>query len=132
MTKVALAGVLFALMGCVGSHAAMKEKMSEHGDPEHPLFVGHSDHGEVVVAATHYDAMGGMAVTARELGQKGYSGQGSDPLICDREMETGTHVPKWVCRYQKDVEAEREATRDWIDKPRNCLSNCGGPAVTPH
>ena len=53
-----------------------------------------------------------------------------DLLMCTREMLTGTHVPKWVCRYPSEAEREREATQNWIVKARNCISHCG--AETAH
>ncbi len=116
MTKLIALGALFFVFGCANDRAARVAALQERGDPDHPLYVGHSDKGEIVVAATHYDAMGGLAVTASDVGQKG-----KDRMICDREMLTGTHVPTWVCRYQKDIDAERSATHDWLDKPRNCI-----------
>jgi hypothetical protein len=69
-----------------------------------------------VVAASHFDAMSGTAVAAAAIGEKG-----DDKMICLRQMLTGTHVPTWVCRYQKDIEADRRATQEWLDASRNCL-----------
>ncbi len=115
MTRIVALGALFASLGCYSNNAAVKAKLAQHGDPDHPLYVGHSDKGEIVVAATHYDAMSGLAVTADEVGQKTKEG-----MICRREMLTGTHVPAWFCRFNKDVEEEARATQDWMDKPRNC------------
>jgi hypothetical protein len=115
MTKLIALGALLFLFGCANDRAARIAALQEHGDPAHPLYVGHSDWGDIVVAATHYDAMGGLAVNANDVGRTG-----KERMICDREMLTGTHVPTWICRYQKDVDDERSATRDWLDKPRNC------------
>ena len=92
------------------------------------LYVGHSTDGEVVLAANHYDAMAGLATTADELGIP--SGSRDDKaMLCTREMPTGTHVPHWICRYQKDVIASRMATRDWLDTPRLSFSNGLAPTV---
>ena len=68
---------------------------------------------------------GGLATTAEELGmpaRKGSNGQ----MLCQREMLTGTHVPRWICRYQDDIRRERELTRDWLDQPRLSFARGGG------
>jgi hypothetical protein len=127
MLKIVAFGAVLALCGCSSNNAAVKSKLIDHGDPAHPLFVGHSDQGEVVVASTHYDAMGGLAVAASDIGLKGKA-----DMVCDREMLTGTHVPKWICRYKKDLDEERGVTQDWLDRPRNCEARCGGPQNTSH
>ena len=119
MQRIFAVGTVFLLLGCYLNTAAVKSKLIDHGDPVHPLVVGHSDRGEVVVATTHYDAMGGLAVAASDIGEKG-----KEDMICDREMLTGTHVAKWICRYKKEMAEERSATQDWLDKPRNCKSRC--------
>jgi hypothetical protein len=115
MTKIIALGALFVLFGCANDRAARIAALEEKGERSRPLYVGHSDKGDIVVAATHYDAMSGLAVTAADIGRKGNA-----KMICDREMLTGSHMPTWVCRYQKDMEDERSATQDWLDKPRNC------------
>ena len=118
---VALAAVAL-LIGCYSNNAAVKAKLMPHGtDPDHPLYVGHSDRGEIVVAATHYDAMSGLAVTADEVGQKRKEG-----MICRREMVTGTHLPQWTCRFNKEVSEEAAATQDFLNRPRACLYRCAG------
>ena len=39
-------------------------------------------------------------------------GGGSDGLLlCNREMPTGSHLPKWICRYQEDIDRVRIATQ---------------------
>ena len=119
MKRIVAFGSLFVLIGCYSNNAVVKSKLIDHGDPVHPLFVGHSDRGEVVVASTHYDAMGGLAVSSADIGQPGKA-----DMICDREMLTGTHVAKWICRSKKEMEEERHATQDWMDKPRNCKGRC--------
>ena len=92
------------------------------------LYVGHSTEGQVVLAANHYDAMSGLATTADELGIP--AGNRDDKaMLCQREMPTGTHVPHWICRYQKDVISSRMATRDWLDTPRLSFSNGMAPTA---
>src|SRR4051812_13911535 len=126
MTRIVALGAVIALFGCYSNNAAVKAKLVQKGDPNHPLYVGHTNKGELVLAATHYDAMNGLAVMADEVGQKIAEG-----MICRREMLTGTHVPTWVCRFQKEVDEEQRATQDWMDKPRNCIARCGN-STTAH
>ena len=80
------------------------------------LFVGHSTSGDLVVAATHYDAMVGLATTADELGLPTRNGS-SGEMLCQREMLTGSHLPLWTCRYKEDIEQARRIARDWLDQP---------------
>ena len=124
MKRIVALGSLFLLLGCYSNNAVVKSKLIDHGDPVHPLFVGHSNNGEVVVASTHYDAMGGLAVASTDIGRAG----ARQDMICDREMLTGTHVAQWICRYKKDIDDERHATQDWLDKPRNCKGRCSDQA----
>ena len=128
MKKIVELGALLVLFGCATSRAAQTAALQERGDPEHPLYVGHSDTGDVVVAASHFDAMSGVAVAATDVGQKGQDKKGEEKLICAREMLTGTHVATWICRYPKDAEAERRETQDFLDRTRNCQGPgaCGG------
>ena len=123
MTKIVVLGTLMMLCACARHRAVRAEALQERGDALHPLYVGHSDTGEVVVAANHYDAMQGVAVTAAELG-----GNSDEQLFCVREMLTGTHVPKWICRPQSEIDSERLQTQDWLDAPRVNLGR--GPAVS--
>ncbi len=103
------------LLSCVSCYAStVKAKLKPQGELEHPLFVGTSVDGDLVVAASHYDAMRGVAIAADEIGENN-----KDGLTCAREMPTGTHVPAWYCRYDKEAEQERRATQDWLVKPRN-------------
>lgn len=130
MAKIIALGALVALIACANHRVVRTETLQEKGDPAHPLYVGHSDIGEVVVAASHYDAMQGLAVTAADIGQPG-----AEQLYCKREMLTGTHVPKWVCRDEKDMAQERMLTQDYLDTPRLSLgrgapgSSLSGPAA---
>ena len=123
MTKIVVLGTLMMLCACARYRAVRVVALEERGDAVHPLYVGHSDNGDVVVAATHYDAMQGVAVTAEELG-----GKGGEQMFCAREMLTGTHVPKWICRPQSELDAERLRTQDWLDAPRVNLGR--GPALS--
>ena len=121
MGRIAASVLLIGLSGCLASER--QRMLAEKGDPEHPLYVGRGDSGEIVVAASHYDAMNGLAVAAADIGAKE-----GDLLICAREMLTGTHVPKWVCRFPREQEMERAATQNWLDTPRNCIAHCGSTA----
>jgi hypothetical protein len=88
MTKIVAFGALLVLLGCASHRAVRTAALQEHGDPSHPLYVGHSDTGDVVVAASHFDAMSGTAVAAAAVGEKG-----DDKMICVREMLTGSISP---------------------------------------
>ncbi len=110
---------VFIVAGCAGSRTSEMNSLTKSGGG---LYVGHSTEGDVVVAANHYDAMAGLATTEADLGltpRKDTDGQ----MLCAREMPTGSHVPRWICRYQDDVNAERQATRNWLDQPRLSFSN---------
>ena len=108
--------------GCASTSRNVQTVQKEElaGSARSNLFVGHSTNGDIVVAANHYDAMGGLATTAEELGmpaRKGSNGQ----MLCQREMLTGTHVPQWICRYEEDVQATRQATMDWLQQPHTSI-----------
>jgi hypothetical protein len=94
------------------------------------LFMGHSVQGDLVVAASHYDAMAGLATTADELGlpmRKGTSGE----MLCQREMLTGSHLPTWTCRYKEDIEQQRRLARDWLDQPNlSVTATRGAPSLS--
>ena len=85
------------------------------------LYVGRSQSGQVVLAASHYDAMNGLAVEDADLGLAPRK-TGSGQMSCDRDMITGTHVPKWICRYKEDVEQESLQLRDELVRPRLSIS----------
>ena len=82
--------------------------------PAHAVYVGHSETGEPIFCASHYDAMNGLAVAASGAG-------GADDLLCSREVLTGTHVPHWICRYASDAALTRERM---LDVPKACGFNC--------
>ena len=73
---------------------------------------------DVVVAASHFDAMSGVAVAASDVGQKGQKDE--EKLVCGREMLTGTQVATWICRYPKEIEAERRQSQEYLEQSRNC------------
>lgn len=108
----ALSVVLVA--GCAGSQrSAQVDSLSRSNTG---LFVGHSTQGDVVLAASHYDAMTGLATTDQDLGLSARK-NGEGQMLCQREMPTGTHVPRWNCRYEDDIRDQRQAARDWLDRP---------------
>ena len=115
--------VAIVLSGCAGPKVTAEKDSLDKLDSG--LFVGHSTNGDIVVASTHYGAMAGLATTAEELGIPG-SKDKDGQMLCSREMPTGTHVPRWICRYQDDVRRERELTRDWLDVPRLSFAGRGG------
>src|SRR5215475_735989 len=115
--------VAIVLAGCAGPQKTVEVDSLNRMDSG--LFVGHSTNGDVVIAATHYGAMAGMATTAQELGLPG-SKDKDGQMLCSREIVTGTHVPRWICRYQEDVRRERELTRDWLDQPRLSFARGAG------
>ena len=114
----ALSVVLVA--GCAGSQRnSQLDSLSRSGNG---LFVGHSTHGDVVLAASHYEAMTGKATTEADLGLQARRGGGDGLMMCQREMPTGTHVPRWTCRYEDEMRDERQAARDWLDRPHLSLA----------
>jgi hypothetical protein len=112
--------LLFAVAAaCACATAPRAVEESKH---QTRIYVGHSGAGEVLVAASHADAMRGLAVPASELDVKNES----DPdggLLCRRELVTGTHVPQWTCRYVRETEEDRMRTQILLDRlPKNCMS----------
>jgi hypothetical protein len=127
--NVALWIVLLA--GCAGAHQkaaindmALKENMALK--ESRGLYIGHSQYGTLVVAATHYDAMNGLATSSSELGLPERK-HASNDMLCRREVITGSHIPHWICRYQEEVRKDREVLQDWLNQPRMLLS--GQPAA---
>jgi hypothetical protein len=116
MAKIVALEVLLVLLGCANQRVVRHDALEKRGDPAHPLYVGHSDTGDLVVAASHFDAMSGLAVAASDVG-----GKGGGQLFCARQMLTGTHVAKWICRYQSEIDAERMETQNYLDGPRNSV-----------
>ncbi len=42
----------------------------------------------------------------------------SDQLVCRKESVTGSRIKKTVCRTQRTIEAEQEAAKRYVNKPR--------------
>lgn len=80
------------------------------GEPGQPLYVCHSDTGEVVVAANHFDAMRGLAVASSDVG-----GSGDTLLVCSREVITNESNPTHSAAAALLVAAAASRLR----KPRN-------------
>jgi hypothetical protein len=120
LRSIAFVVSFFSLLACSSNRAALKTSLAQRGTTQHPLFVGTSIDGDTVVAATHYDA-----VTANDIGLAT-----NDGMTCMREMPTGTHVPMWICRFDKDREAKREEVRNMLDKPLSKTQMQSGPSCT--
>jgi hypothetical protein len=115
---------VFIAAGCAGPQKETDFSLKRASSSG--LYVGHSTSGDVVLAASHYDAMAGLATTAGELGLKD-TGKGEDnKMMCQREMPTGTHVPRWVCRYEDQIRMERQQTQDILDGPKLSFAGRGG------
>lgn len=98
---------LLLLLGACAAPTVKDEKQTKSG-----IFVGHSDSGKVLLAATHYDAMNGQAVAVDDLGVS--CGEGA--MECKRETTVGTHFPDWVCRCKSENEQDRSRTQDLIQE----------------
>ncbi len=120
---------LFVLIvaGCAGSQR--KAQLNAMTRSDTGLYMGHSTNGDVVLAASHYDAMVGLATTDRELGLPERQGGSDGQMLCAQEILTGTHVPRWICRYEQDARYARQQARDWLDRPE--LSFAGRGANLP-
>jgi hypothetical protein len=123
----AMAGTLLCLatVGCASTRAAESMHLTPRGDMQHPLYVGTSTSGDVVVAATYYDAVSGLAVAASDLGLKN-----EERMTCTRETRTGTHMPAWYCRYDKDLALQRQIVRNMFDRPMTKTNGQSGPGCT--
>ncbi|TMB02122.1 MAG: hypothetical protein E6J64_17710 [Deltaproteobacteria bacterium] len=111
----ALCVVLVA--GCAGANRNVPTEDLASSDRSPGLYMGHSQSGALVVAATHYDAMTGLATTADELGLASRKGSNGE-MLCQREVLTGSHVPSWTCRYVEDINETRRRTHDCLDQPQ--------------
>jgi hypothetical protein len=116
MVRSAILGLLVLVSGCAANRASSTRgqgiELTEKG---HGLFVGHTDNGDVVVAATHYNAMNGLAVLDTDLGVP--AAQSSGMMLCQRRVVTGSHMPHWLCMYQEDLDREREHNMDDLLSP---------------
>jgi hypothetical protein len=119
-------GCLFMMLACAAQNRAVLGDLNRvEGSPG--LFVGHTQDGELVVAASHFDAMSGLATTDADLGldpRKDVSGV----MLCAREVVTGSHFPHWICRYKDDVQAARERVQAFMQSPR--LTHGPGARIT--
>lgn len=132
--SAAVLGLFVLLSGCAASTTASAPQrailLSEKG---HGLFVGHTDNGEVIVAASHYDAVRGVAVSDTDLGVPKAQSEGQ--LLCAREIPTGSHVPHWMCRYMGQINADRNMAQTMLEMTvssplitSSAQSFFGGPA----
>lgn len=103
------------LSACAGNRAQTRPDSIELTEKGHGLFVGHTDNGDVVVAATHYNAMNGLAVLDTDLGVPAKDSAGL--MFCQRMVVTGTHLPHWICRYQDAIDRERAASQNDLNAP---------------
>src|SRR3954465_10166447 len=103
--------------GCASTSRTVQDETLTSSARSPGLFMGHSVDGDVVIAATHYSAMGGLATTAEELGLPARKGTNSE-MLSHGELLTGPHVPRWICRYADDVRETRRQTAEWLDQPR--------------
>jgi hypothetical protein len=126
LSRTAGLGLVLLMSACAGT---TKNKVLVLESPRSPgLFLGHSVDGDVVVASTHYLAMSGLATTDTELGLPARQ-SGSGEMLCRREMLTGTHVPRWICRYQEDIDADRERLHSDLASPRFSPAGVFGPPM---
>jgi hypothetical protein len=112
MVRTAVVGLLVLLAGCAGNRYVNSSAQSgpiELTEKGNGIFVGHTDAGEVVIAASHYNAMNGLAVLDTDLGIPAKESQGL--MLCAREVTVGSHLPRWICRYQQDTAHNREETQ---------------------
>jgi hypothetical protein len=124
IARAAVAALL--LMGCAAQHARSGNSTLVLREKSPGLFVGHTDEGEVVIAASHYDAMNGLAVVDTDLGLQRRNDVSSGAMICRREVPTGSHLPHWMCRYTDDLAHERQLTLNTLQQP--WLAPSGGGA----
>jgi hypothetical protein len=99
------------------------------------LWVGHGTNGELVFAATHYDAMNGLAIADSDVGVPARA-DGQHDMYCSREVLTGTHLPRWICRYKVDAEKERQMTQETLSRVQNSaqfsrIQRSGGNNANP-
>jgi hypothetical protein len=109
--------LLFAVAaaGACATAGQTPEALKASGQPQR-MFVGHSTDGEVLVSTSHADAMRGLVVPASEIdAKKEGDPDGDGGVFCSREMLTGTHVPRWICRYVREMEEDRHRAQVLLD-----------------
>ena len=125
-----ISALCVVVAGCAGSQREAQIDNLRMVSNAPGMFVGHSVEGDVVVAATHYDAMTGLATTDEQLGLKARKGSDGQ-MLCQREMPTGTHVPLWTCRYVEEMAEIRRQTQDWLSQPhRSIVARRALPVIT--
>jgi hypothetical protein len=130
MVRSASVTLFVVLTACASNRASQtRSDTIVLTEKAHGLFVGHTDDGEVVVSATHYNAMNGLAILDTDLGIP--ASQSGGMMLCSRQVYTGSHLPRWICRYQADLDAERATTQDDLARPMGAVHlQQGGPAAT--
>lgn len=118
--SIGLAFIVFS--GCAGARSNLSATTLNSTERSPGLFMGHSQSGDVVVAATHYDAMSGLATTDADLGLPARKNQ-DGRMLCRREVLTGTHLPRWTCRYVAEIERDRQLAQDFLDETRLNLAS---------
>jgi hypothetical protein len=121
---MAVPGILL-LAGCAGTQRNAQSSPVLLAEQSPGMFVGHSQHGDVVVTSSHYDAMNGLAVASADLGLSARGGRSSELMMCRREMPTGSHVHFWICRYAEDIERDRTLLQNELAAPRLSPSRSG-------
>jgi len=124
MRRALLLAIALPFFACI--HAAPTPQLTRKGG-DHGLFVGHTSTGVVVVAATHYNAMNGLAVMAGDI--EGTDVDDGSSMLCRREQVTGSHYPQWICRYKEDEarisQANRDKARAFLQSlPQACTDGC--------
>jgi hypothetical protein len=114
--KSVLLSSLIALCACATEHPSLATRKLLLQEKAPGVYVGHDEWGKVVIAASHYDAMNGVAVADTDLGLE-HNRTGSGGMLCRREVPTGSHVPHWFCRYTEDMEHERQYTLNLLQAP---------------
>ena len=61
-----------------------------------------------ITKASDYKSADGTAVASK--GQVKPKGN----MICEEEMPVGSHIPKQVCRYQDDLDLQREDAQEFL------------------
>ena len=101
---------LVLVTGCAATSAPTVLRQKATG-----VYMGHSDSGDLIIAASHYAAMNGLAVTDADLGLAPRQGTDDGRMLCQREVLTGSHVPHWTCRYIDETEmAQKMAQNEFM------------------
>jgi hypothetical protein len=115
LSKMVRLSLVFLISACATPRLDGTSSGMTRATSQHRLYVGHSSSGEIVLAASHYDAMNGLAVTQADLGLPTTA---DGEMLCARELPTGSHVPHWICRSKAAIEAQKEQNRNDFDEAR--------------